>query len=375
MTAAMRTSAPASAPALSAQARMLYRTLVQGGPLPDARVSEMLAEPGAGSALDQLVHLGLVRETLHGMAAVPRAQVIDELLTEQANLLQRALDEVMGRQRRIRTLLEAGSDLEGEGGERIHTVPLRSTGDESMYALPTRARRELMAIHPGGQFAPEVLAQSLNRAEASLNMGVRLRVVHQSVALAHKGVVGYLEALEELGAWVRVRDNLPFRLLMIDKEAAVCAAPTGVMGGTGEDAFVIRGRRVMSLLERVFETAWVDSTPLRTMLTNRQRALNGGRQNAVAQSPGPQALGSTAGAPSGGAAFDDAALAQRYARLTEQQQFILRCLAEGETDRMIARRTGVTPRTVTRRIAEIYQELQVESRFQAGVVAHRLGLV
>ena len=46
--------------------------------------------------------------------AVPRAQVIDTLLSEQATLLARVLDEVLGAQRRIRTLLEAGPDLDGD---------------------------------------------------------------------------------------------------------------------------------------------------------------------------------------------------------------------------------------------------------------------
>lgn len=371
-TVAMRTQG--QAPALSANARLLYRTLLRGGPVSPSMVPEVLREFDS-AAMGQLSRLGLVRETPHGLMAVPRAQVIDELLTEQASLLQRALDEVMSRQRRIRMLLEAGPDLEGDG-ERIQTVPLHHDDQSSLYPMPTRARRELMAIHPDGHFAPEVLEQSLSRAEDSINAGVRLRVVHQAGALVHKGVVSYLQALEDLGAWVRLRDNLPFRLLMIDQEAAVCSAPGD---SSGEDVFVVRGQRVITLLARVFETAWVDSTPLRTVLAGRQLALQGegvirGRADASAA---PVPLGRQ-GAPAeqaAGGALDDVALAQRYARLSPQQQLILRCLAEGETDRMIARRTGVTPRTITRRIAEIYQELSVESRFQAGVVAHRLGLV
>jgi DNA-binding CsgD family transcriptional regulator len=365
MTVAMRGTAHAST--LSAHARLLYRTLVQTGPLPPARVGAVVAESGQ-AALDQLLQLGLARETPRGLVAVPRAQVIDTLLSEQATLLQRALDEVLSRQRRIRTLLEAGPDLDGDGDgdERIQAVSLTSGDDASMYSMPTRASRELMAIHPGGQFAAHVLEQSLRRAEKSIKAGVRLRVVHQSGALAHKAVVNYLHALDELGAWVRLRENVPFRLLMIDREAAVCAAPSASIG---EDVFMIRGQRVITLLERVFETTWVDSTPLRTLVAERQRSLNVGRGD-VAESHSRRAAPAAAGT-----AVDDDALAQRFASLTEQQQLILRYLAEGETDRMIARRVGVTPRTVTRRIAEIYQELQVESRFQAGVVAHRLGLV
>jgi DNA-binding NarL/FixJ family response regulator len=50
-------------------------------------------------------------------------------------------------------------------------------------------------------------------------------------------------------------------------------------------------------------------------------------------------------------------------------------LADGATDRGIARVLAVAPRTVTRRISELFVELGVESRFQAGIAAHRLGVV
>jgi DNA-binding NarL/FixJ family response regulator len=61
--------------------------------------------------------------------------------------------------------------------------------------------------------------------------------------------------------------------------------------------------------------------------------------------------------------------------LNPTQEAILRLLAEGETDQSIARSLGITTRTVTRRIGEIYEVLGVESRFQAGVAAKELGIV
>ena len=57
---AMRGTAHAST--LSTHARLLYRTLVQTGPLSPARVAAAVAESGQ-TALDQLRQLGLARET------------------------------------------------------------------------------------------------------------------------------------------------------------------------------------------------------------------------------------------------------------------------------------------------------------------------
>ena len=137
----------------------------------------------------------------------------------------------------------------------------------------------------------------------------------------------------------------------------MCAAPNE---DSDQGTFVVRGARIMTLLDRVFETTWVDSVPLQSMLSGRNPELESG--SVAVSEPSvdePEAL----------------ALAHRFATLTPQQKTILRCLAAGATAQMIARRLGVTGRTVTRRIAEVYETLRVESRCQAGVAAHRLGLV
>lgn len=337
--------------ALSSQAKVLYRTLAERGPLQHDAVEELLADYGGVTALNELAELRLVQETSFGLVTVPRGHVIDDLLTEQAAVLRHAMDDVLNRQRRLRALIDAGEALDHSQLEGIHTLALGNGGGPAMYELPSRANSELMALHPGGNFLPDVLRDSLRRAEESLDAGVRLRVVHQSSALTHPSAIGYLRAIEDRGGLVRVRQNLPFRMLIVDRNAAVCAASTE---DPDPGAFLVRGTRMMALLERVFETTWVDSVPLQAVLAGGQPGLSSGE---VVSTP------------------EELALERRFASLSPQQRTILRCLAEGETDRMISRRLGVTSRTVTRRIAEVYEVLRVESRFQAGVAASRLGLV
>jgi DNA-binding CsgD family transcriptional regulator len=313
----------------------------------------MVVSPFGGVvALDELARLRLVQETPSGIVAVSWAQVIEDLLTDQALALRHAVDEMLLRQRQIRMLLRAGETLDSDLREGVRTLTVDTQDSGSgMYDLPSHASNELMALHPGGHFQPEVLERSLHRAIECMDDGARLRVVHQASALAHPAAIEYLSAIEDCGGLVRVRQHLPFRILIVDRNVAVCSAP-------GEDSdqgtFLIRGTRIMALLDRVFETTWVDSVPLRAMLGQREPGLNAG---------------------DAATAIEDRVLAQQFANLSSQQTTILRYLAEGETDRTIARRLGVTARTVTRRIAEVYEVLQVESRFQAGAAAHRLGLV
>lgn len=61
--------------------------------------------------------------------------------------------------------------------------------------------------------------------------------------------------------------------------------------------------------------------------------------------------------------------------LREEQRQLLRLMAEGLPDTAIARRLALGPRTLARRVADLYDLLGVDTRFQAGVAAQRLGLL
>ena len=61
--------------------------------------------------------------------------------------------------------------------------------------------------------------------------------------------------------------------------------------------------------------------------------------------------------------------------LSERQRVIVGLLAAGLTDEAIARRTGVTDRTVRRSIAELLEMFDVSSRFALGVEAAKQGVI
>lgn len=56
-------------------------------------------------------------------------------------------------------------------------------------------------------------------------------------------------------------------------------------------------------------------------------------------------------------------------------QPIVQALATGATDEAASARLGLSPRTFSRRVAELLRLLDVESRFQAGLVAGRWGWI
>jgi DNA-binding NarL/FixJ family response regulator len=61
--------------------------------------------------------------------------------------------------------------------------------------------------------------------------------------------------------------------------------------------------------------------------------------------------------------------------LNEQSREILRLMGGGYKDETAARHLGLSLRTYRRRVAEILALLDAESRFQAGLRAHELGLL
>ncbi|MEU4221706.1 helix-turn-helix transcriptional regulator [Actinoplanes sp. NPDC026623] len=60
--------------------------------------------------------------------------------------------------------------------------------------------------------------------------------------------------------------------------------------------------------------------------------------------------------------------------LDEREAMLLALLADGLTDESVAIRLGISERTVRRTMASIMLRLGARSRFQAGLIAARLGL-
>lgn len=63
------------------------------------------------------------------------------------------------------------------------------------------------------------------------------------------------------------------------------------------------------------------------------------------------------------------------AGFTAEERAVVRALAFGGTDETVARRLGVSPRTLRRRIATVMVHLDATSRFQAGAEAAQAGLI
>ncbi|MDC2945613.1 MULTISPECIES: LuxR C-terminal-related transcriptional regulator [Streptomyces] len=205
---------------------------------------------------------------------------------------------------------------------------------EVVRGMLTRASAEcsseVLSCQPGdGVRSPATLRESLARDRALLERGIKMRTLHQHTARFHGPTQAYVATTRALGAEYRTAHELFGRLIVFDDTIAFLPTVNDTWG-----AVVIREPNAVAYLSQLFEQTWTHAT-----------------------------------------VFEDAAAGGLEDVAREIDQTLLRLLAAGLKDEAIARRLGMSLRTVRRRIADILDRLGAESRFQAAVIATRRGLL
>ncbi|MDQ6687569.1 MAG: helix-turn-helix domain-containing protein [Actinomycetota bacterium] len=159
-----------------------------------------------------------------------------------------------------------------------------------------------------------------------LAQGRRLRTLYPALALSSAPEM--LRARAALGEEVRLVAELPARLVVFGTTSAIVPLDWDV---NGERRIVVRQPGLVKALRFCFDTLWAGAVVV----------------------PGP-------GEPRG-------------AGPTTTRALLLERMAAGDKDEQIARKLGLSLRTVRRRIAEVQAQLGAANRFQAGVEAVRRG--
>jgi DNA-binding NarL/FixJ family response regulator len=159
--------------------------------------------------------------------------------------------------------------------------------------------------------------------------GVRVRKLYRPAVLLNHSMAQHLETLNRAGADIRITQDEINETIILDRRVAILA---GDLSGGRRSYSVMSQPAAVQGVASLFEAAWRGSASL--------------------------------------AAYD--------AQLTELRSIaprVLELLATGGKDESAARALGLGVRTYRRRVAELMAALGAESRFQAGVRAHELGLV
>ncbi|MFD8482299.1 helix-turn-helix domain-containing protein [Kitasatospora sp. NPDC059673] len=305
---------------LTAEARDLYLRVVRAG----GQHPQSAADPVEAAALAELVGLGLLvpdtTEAGHLIAVDPT-----QLAAGLANTWQRQALDLLSRTISLPTefhdLFQAYHSPADLGGS-IEYVRGKVLINQKIQQYVDSGMKEALALQPGGPRPPELLDATFERDLSSLSRGTTMRTIYHASTRYHQPTRDYVAKLTKAGGQYRTLDEPYGRLIVLDRRLAVI--PVG--DDMGLAAFIHEPAIAAYLTDAVFEPSW-----------NRALTFDGDRSV-------PQ---------------------QVVSRL---RQTIIELLLAGTNHRVIARRLGISERTLARHIAEMREDYNVDSLFQLGYV-------
>ncbi|CCK32348.1 hypothetical protein BN159_7969 [Streptomyces davaonensis JCM 4913] len=248
-------------------------------------------------------------------ALSPAASPLESLLRIADTLsgLERYATETAGR-----LLLADGTETAG----RIQYVEGLETVREAIGDALWRAKREILTAQPDEPGPGAALDGGYAAVREPLTRGVALRMLFQHSARFSAPKKRYVQqVMEHRNVQVRTLPEFFDRLVVVDGEVAF------IPGGE-HSAALIRDRAVIAFLLGVFEKAWVraERFPFRPV-----RAADAAREV-----------------------------------VPDVRQAIKALLIEGRSDKAIARRLGMSLRSVQGHIASLREQYGAEHRFQLG---------
>lgn len=286
------------------------------------------------SAITQLMDRRLLVQTSGGQRSFTAVSP-DVALAELVDPDERALLDLRSRIGAKRRELSGLVPVFAEASRRATTdagVEVLEDPDQVMSVLIEYARSAsdcVLMARPGAGATADTQEESIQKDVDLLRQGVRRRTLYHSSIRDHVPTRRAVVAVTAAGGEFRTLPHIPLRIVIFDGKVAVVPR-----GRCADDraGLVVRDPHLIHIFVRMFDFAWDLGEPF------------------LAEEPQPGQLNSL-------------------------QRSILRALASGQSDEVIARRLGVSVRTCRRHIAKMLEDLGAESRFQAGVKAHRAGWI
>ncbi|GLY54472.1 hypothetical protein [Lentzea sp. NBRC 102530] len=304
----------------------------------------LLADPSRDTgtlASLTLTDTGTVRDALAGLLALGVLELAADAPCGYApgdpqvvigDLIERLEQETLRRQQRIGGTraelagLAAGFRHDARTVEVEHiTEPERIR--ERLAELCFFTRSSVFAVQPARASSEAARAEASRLDNRSLGRGVMMRIIYDERVLRGERTRARLGERSASGAQIRFLPGPLTRLIVLDERIAIVASDPA---DTSSGALVVHQPGIVNELVARFRQLW------------------DGARDFVAE-------------PADVVSDDD--------------RSVLRMLASGLTDELVARQTGVSVRHLRRRIARLMDSLGADSRFQAGMAAARRGWI
>ncbi|RKT16843.1 Homeodomain-like domain-containing protein [Streptomyces sp. 1114.5] len=305
---------------LSPEARELYLKIIHSGSTKDDY------ESNKNNSLRELIDLGLLIRDSDDPDLLIAADPAQLSFTLSSSWQRQALDLLsrsVALPADLSELAEAFHSSDQEGGP-IEYVRGKAHINQRVQQFSAAGITEGLAMQPGGPRPPELLASGIERDLKILQQGASMRSIYNASTRYHQPTREYVSRLTREGYQFRTLDEPYARLIILNRRLAVIP-----VGGDEMAAFIHDPGVINFLIEEVFERNWT-------------RALE----------------------------FDgNAAIPQEV--IPRLRQTIIDLLLAGTNHRVIARRLGISERTLARHIAEMREEYNVDSLFQLGYMLGR----
>ncbi|MGW4802576.1 hypothetical protein [Kitasatospora sp. NPDC004272] len=307
---------------LSQAARSLYlRAINQNSGTVDTR------EESDAAAIEELARIGLLVADSDDPAvfiATDPAQLSSSLSTRWQRQALELLTQAVSVPEEFAELAEK-FHAPGQSGGVVEYVRGKSLINQRVQQLGRAGIKEALAMQPGGPRPTEMLTAGLQEDLKTVQGGTTMRTIYHASTRYHQPTRDYVATLAAAGWQFRTLDEPYTRLIILDRRVAVIPA----VDDMSLAAFIHDQAVIDFLVEEVFERSW-------------GRALEFDGDRAVPQ--------------------------QVVSRL---RQTIIDLLLSGTNHRVIARRLGISERTLARHIAEMRDDYNVDSLFQLGYALGR----
>lgn len=316
----------------------VYLTAVRlGRPTRDALRNEGMSEDEIDDVTAELTARGLFQGGADGdswQVAPPREAIVRLVEREERRL---AMSRATASEVDLlwRNAVGDGRVLEPPGMDLLRGVP---DIVDRFRALHRVATERLWWALDGSTASRAILRDAAEDPELlRVREGVDVRLVLDTRLLEEPAAMLHLERSQAAGHAVRVGSGVALSMLLCDGRSALLDLSRH--DALGDGSLEARRPGPLAAVESLLEGVWQLSTPLAPTLQAASRE-QGSR-----------------------------------APLDERDLRILNLLTGGGSDQLIARQTGVSVRTVERRVRYIMEHLGAATRFQAGVQAARRGWV
>lgn len=217
---------------------------------------------------------------------------------------------------------------DGQGSDIRYIHGLSNISQAINEAL-SGATREILTAQPDGSRPSGVLQEALESVRRHIYAGVAMRTLYQHSTRFDEATKSYVREVTKLGASVRTLDEFFDRLVIVDDVAFIA---------TNEDrtsAAAVKEPAIVGFLRDTFNRSWDRAQPFPFVPHHAAKAA------------------------------DEVIPAIR--------ESIKRLLIEGYPDKQIARRLGISERSLQTHIAFMKQELGARNRLQMGYLLGRNG--